>query len=135
MNGEPVPPEPMREKGAPCGTDSGKEILPMVNHMELEGILLHPGEYRVTAAGRPVLHLELEHLSRHHTPEPSLQLEARIVVMAVGELAESNRFLSPGTLLRVAGRLNQKRWVRDGKVRWGRMELLAMTIHSRAASS
>ncbi|MBF0589682.1 MAG: hypothetical protein HQL53_11200, partial [Magnetococcales bacterium] len=33
-----------------------------------------------------------------------------------------------GETLRVAGHLNQRRWIRDGQTRWGRLELVARTI-------
>ncbi|MEO5333128.1 MAG: single-stranded DNA-binding protein [Magnetococcus sp. YQC-5] len=98
------------------------------NHSVLEGILLQPVEYRVTTTGRPVLFLELEHLSRHEDPDPLLRLEVRMTVMTMGKLAEQCRSLVPGSALRVTGRLNQKRWVRDGKVRWGRIELAAIDV-------
>ncbi len=100
----------------------------VANQALLEGCLLAPVDYRVTATGRPVLWMELEHLSRHDQPDPSLHLEVRMPVMALGELADRCRTLQPGCRLRVTGRLNQKRWVRDDKIRWGRLELVALEI-------
>ncbi len=49
-------------------------------------------------------------------------------IMAIGPLAETCRSLEPGVSLRVAGHLNQRRWIRDGVTRWGRMELVARKI-------
>ncbi|MBF0179649.1 MAG: hypothetical protein HQM03_06440 [Magnetococcales bacterium] len=106
----------------------GTEHHRQANYAELEGHLLAPGDFRVTPAGRPVLVLELEHLSRHEEPESLPLLEMRMPVLVIGEQALICRSLAPGTPLRVTGRLNQKRWVRDGKVRWGCVELVAMEI-------
>ncbi|MBF0213281.1 MAG: single-stranded DNA-binding protein [Magnetococcales bacterium] len=106
---------------------------PAANQALLEGQLLAPLDYRVTSTGRPVLFFELEHLSCHEEPDSALRLEARMPVMALGELADRCRTLMPGCTLRVTGRLNQKRWVRDGKVRWGRLELVAMEIRMLCA--
>lgn len=110
-----------------------EERHPQANHTVLEGLLLKPVEYRVTAAGRPVLSLELEHISSHPEPDPALRLEVRLVVMAMGKLAEQCRSLSPNCRLRVTGRLNQKRWIRDGKVRWGSIELAAIDVQRISA--
>ncbi|MBF0271150.1 MAG: single-stranded DNA-binding protein [Magnetococcales bacterium] len=107
---------------------------PAANQVLLEGQLLAPVDYRVTPAGRPVLFLEMEHGSRHEQPDSSLCLEARMPVMALGDLALRCRSLTPGCTLRVTGRLNQKRWVKDGKVRWGRLELVAMEIRMLASA-
>lgn len=96
--------------------------------MVLEGVLITPVDYRVTATGRPLLWMELEHLSCHEQPDPELRLEVRMPVLAVGALADRWRSLTPGCRLRVTGRLNQKRWVKDGKIRWGQMELVALEI-------
>ncbi|MBF0296922.1 MAG: single-stranded DNA-binding protein [Magnetococcales bacterium] len=108
--------------------DPGTERHRQANHAELEGNLLAPGDFRVTPAGRPVLVLELEHQARCEEPESLPLLELRMPVLVIGEQALAYRSLAPGTPLRVTGRLNQKRWVRDGKVRWGRVELVAMEI-------
>ncbi|MEO5345713.1 MAG: single-stranded DNA-binding protein [Magnetococcus sp. YQC-9] len=104
-----------------------------LNHVEFDGRLMTPVDYRVTPAGRPVAYLEVEHFSTHDAPETALRLEARVVVVTMGALAESCRGLTSGTRLRVIGRLNQKRWVRDGQVRWGRLELLALKIEILAS--
>ncbi len=101
---------------------------PFANRTVLEGTLLKSGDYRLTAAGRPILSLELEHLSQYDDPEPALRLELRMTVVVVGVLAELHRRLPLGSVLRVTGRLNQKRWVRDGKVRWGVIELVACDL-------
>lgn len=107
----------------------------LANDVVLEATLLKTGDYRVTAAGRAVLWLELEHLSSYSDLDPGLRLEVRMMVMVMGELAQKHRSLSPGCLLRVTGRLNQKRWIRDGKVRWGRMELVAIDVQVLSSSS
>lgn len=98
------------------------------NRVNLEGVLLEPAKYRVTPSGRPVSTLELEHVSRSHGTEPVERLELRIPVLAMGLLAEESRGFPVGTRLRVEGRLNQKRWIRDEKVRWGRTELVAQKL-------
>ncbi|MBF0427606.1 MAG: single-stranded DNA-binding protein [Magnetococcales bacterium] len=103
-------------------------MLPFTNQAVLEGSVLKPVEYRVTATGRPVLFLELEHLSQHPDPDPSLRMEVCMPVMVMGELADQCRSLLPGMVLRVTGRLNQKRWVKEDKVRWGRHELVAIDV-------
>lgn len=104
------------------------EATRAANSVELEGRLIEPVDFRVTPAGRAVATLELEHLSTHDDPEPGLRLEARMVVVAMGPLAERYRACAVGSRLRVQGRLNQKRWIRDDRVRWGRLELLAREI-------
>ncbi|MBF0164056.1 MAG: single-stranded DNA-binding protein [Magnetococcales bacterium] len=104
------------------------EATRAVNSVELEGRLIEPVDFRVTPAGRSVATLELEHLSIHDDPEPGLRLEARMVVVAMGALAERYRACAVGSMLRVQGRLNQKRWIRDDRIRWGRLELLAREI-------
>ncbi|MBF0189580.1 MAG: single-stranded DNA-binding protein [Magnetococcales bacterium] len=109
-------------------------LSPAANQVLLEGQLLASVDYRVTPTGRPVLFLEIEHDSRHEQPDSSLSFQARMPVMALGELAARCRSLTPGCTLRVSGRLNQKRWVKDGKVRWGRLELVAMEIRMLAAA-
>ncbi|MEO5364262.1 MAG: single-stranded DNA-binding protein [Magnetococcus sp. DMHC-8] len=104
-------------------------VLPAwANHVVLEGTLAAAPEFRVTPAGRLVAHLHLEHLSQGRGTEQAQRLELRLPVLALGPLAERCRLLSQGTLLHVEGSLNQKRWVRDGKVRWGVTELLACRI-------
>ncbi|MBF0629003.1 MAG: single-stranded DNA-binding protein [Magnetococcales bacterium] len=109
-------------------TDQPEKPDAVANQVLLEGQLLTPVDYRVTPGGRPLLMLELEHLSCHEQPDSSLRLEVRLPVMALGALAEQCRTLTPGCRLQVTGRLNQKRWVRDGTVRWGRLELLALEV-------
>ena len=100
----------------------------VANRVVLEGVLLKTAEFRFTPAGRPVATLELEHRSWAVGMEPALKLELHIPVVAVGPLAEWCRRLVVGDRLRVDGRLNQRRWIRDGKVRWGRTELVARDI-------
>ncbi|MBF0417580.1 MAG: single-stranded DNA-binding protein [Magnetococcales bacterium] len=110
-----------------CFSGEVEETL-AANSVELAGRLIEPVDFRVTPAGRAVATLELEHLSIHDDPEPGLRLEARMVVVAMGALAEQYRACAVGTTLRVQGRLNQKRWIRDDRIRWGRLELLAIQI-------
>lgn len=109
-------------------TAPGAAAAQSANSLELAGRLIAPVDFRVTPAGRAVATLELEHLSIHDDPEPGLRLEAHMVVIAMGALAEQYRACAVGTTLHVQGRLNQKRWIRDERVRWGRLELLATRI-------
>lgn len=74
--------------------------------------------------------LHLEHLSEGFDSTSTQRIELRILVIALGELADQCRHLNQGTPLHVEGSLNQKRWIRDGKVRWGKTELMAHTIKS-----
>ncbi|MBF0136551.1 MAG: single-stranded DNA-binding protein [Magnetococcus sp. DMHC-1] len=105
------------------------------NQTILEGVLLEPVGVRLTPSGRPVATLELEHRSTVTDLLPLERCEVRIAVLAVGTLAEWCRNLPPGANLRVAGRLNQRRWIREGKTRWGRTELIAQRIESRPQAS
>lgn len=100
------------------------------NRTILEGTLIAPPEFRYTPAGRLVASLDVEHVSLKSGvgANPPLRIELRMPVLALGELAERCRLFSQGVSLYVEGRLNQKRWIRDGKVRWGRTELLAQQI-------
>ncbi len=100
------------------------------NRVDLSGVLVAPPELRVTPSGLTVATLELQHLSREGAAGPAQSLELRIPVVAIGPLAEPCRRLAVGTALEVEGRLNQKRWIRDGKVRWGRTELLATNLRT-----
>ncbi len=99
-----------------------------INHTVLEGTLATEPEFRCTPAGRLVAHLHLDHASGGSDGDPLQRIELHLPVLALGPLAERCRPLAPGTTLHVEGRLNQKRWIRDGKVRWGQTELLAHQI-------
>ncbi|MBF0583705.1 MAG: single-stranded DNA-binding protein [Magnetococcales bacterium] len=98
------------------------------NHVVLEGRLAFSPEFRFTPAGRLVAHLQLEHVSQGGEGDPPPRIELQLPVLALGLLAEQCRPLAQGDALRVEGTLNQKRWIRDGKVRWGQTELLARQI-------
>lgn len=98
------------------------------NYLVLEGTLATPPEFRFTPAGRLVARLCLEHLSQESAGDAPQRIELRMAVLALGRLAEQCRPLVQGTPLHVEGRLNQKRWIRDGQVRWGQTELLACQI-------
>lgn len=100
------------------------------NWIILEGILISSPEFRYTPAGRLLASLEVEHVSLESGADNPRRIELRIPVLALGTLAELCRLLSQGTQIRVEGSLNQKRWIRDGKVRWGRTEILAQNIKS-----
>jgi len=128
MVGEPVQDSGRQACAGQPENTVGVSNPPAANEVLLEGRLLGPVEYRVTPGGRAVASFELEHLSCHAQPDSGLRLEMRLPVMALGALAERCRVFSPGCLLRVTGRLNQKRWIRDGQVRWGRVELFALGI-------
>ncbi|MBF0454787.1 MAG: single-stranded DNA-binding protein [Magnetococcales bacterium] len=99
-----------------------------VNETALDGVLLESPEFRLTPAGRAVASLMIEHISEGNQSAPIKRLELRMPIVALGALADQCRDVRPGQLIRVTGRLNQKRWIRDGKVRWGKLELLAQTI-------
>lgn len=98
------------------------------NRVVLEGVLAASPEFRMTPAGRLVAHLHIEHVSQGSEGEHPPRIELRMPVLALGLLAEQCRPLAQGSLLYVEGTLNQKRWIRDGKIRWGETELLAHHI-------
>lgn len=98
------------------------------NFAVVEGTLTQPADWRVTPGGVPVARMELEHLSTPQELAPLNRLELRIPVLAMGDLAERCRTYPPGARLRAEGRLNQKRWIRDGKTRWGAVELVARSV-------
>ncbi|MBF0177561.1 MAG: single-stranded DNA-binding protein [Magnetococcales bacterium] len=97
----------------------------------LEGILLEPAAMQTTPTGLSLATLEVEHRSDMVDVQPLSRYELRMVVLAIGPLAEACRTLPPGSHLRVEGRLNQRRWIRAGKTRWGRTELVARHIESK----
>ncbi len=99
-----------------------------VNLTTLDGVVIQPADFRYTPAGRAVLHLMVEHVSRADPAAAIERLELHMPVVLLGELAERHRDITQGQYLHIEGSLNQKRWIRDGKVRWGKMELLARTV-------
>ncbi|MBF0142173.1 MAG: single-stranded DNA-binding protein [Magnetococcales bacterium] len=99
-----------------------------INQALLTGVLVEPVEFRVTPTGRTVAFLELEHRSLAKDLLPLERLELCMRVVATGSLAEQVRELHPGTPLQVEGRLNQQRRTRNGNLRWGRTELVALRI-------
>jgi primosomal replication protein N len=109
-------------------SDLGQSSHGPVNQTTLDGVILQPVEFRYTPAGRAVALLEMEHISEAGPSAVIKRLELRMPVVALGELADQCREIVPGQHIRVAGSLNQKRWIRDGKVRWGKTELFAQTI-------
>ncbi|MBF0182956.1 MAG: single-stranded DNA-binding protein [Magnetococcales bacterium] len=102
-------------------------LPPRDNQVVLQGNLAEAPEFRFTPTGRLLASLILEHFSRHEESEAQ-RIELRLTVTALGDLAEWCRTLHPGSVLHVEGRLNQKRWIRDGRIRWGQTELLAAHI-------
>ncbi|MBF0460081.1 MAG: single-stranded DNA-binding protein [Magnetococcales bacterium] len=103
----------------------------LTNQVVLEGRLAAAPEFRCTPAGRLMARLYVEHLSQETAPDTGGQpqrMELQMPVLALGVLAERCRPLAQGTSLHVEGNLNQKRWIRDGKIRWGQIELQAHQI-------
>ncbi|MBF0447712.1 MAG: single-stranded DNA-binding protein [Magnetococcales bacterium] len=106
-----------------------KSNEPHNNQIILDGVVIQPVEFRFTPSGRAVAQLMIEHISENRQGEHSInRLELHQHVVALGELADQCRDFEPGQGIRVEGSLNQKRWIRDGKVRWGKTELYARTI-------
>lgn len=113
--------------------DGQPNLDALVNQVVLDGVLVEPPILRATPNGRSVLALELEHetldsLSGQRTA-------CHIAVVALDQLAEFGRSLKMGEYLRVTGRLDQRRWIREGKTRWGRMELVARQLAVRQPPS
>jgi primosomal replication protein N len=106
-----------------------------VNQTTIEGVVLQPVDFRYTPAGRAVALLTVEHISQASPSASMERLELRMPVVALGELAERCRNIAPGQHIRAEGSLNQKRWIRDGKVRWGKTELFAQTIQISDSTS
>lgn len=98
------------------------------NQVTLEGTLLEPVVYRTTPTGQTLATLVLEQVQDTLGKLPVPRLALKLTVVALGRLADQCRPLQTGQSLHVEGSLNQKRWIRDGKVRWGKMELLARII-------
>ncbi|MBF0124046.1 MAG: single-stranded DNA-binding protein [Magnetococcales bacterium] len=102
----------------------------LANELVLGGLLLEPAEMRTTPSGQVVARLEIAHHCHDGTLPPLQEWAVRMTVLAIGPLAERCRSLFPGAKIRVVGRLNQKRWLRDGQTRWGKMELVAREIET-----
>ncbi|WP_130472253.1 single-stranded DNA-binding protein [Candidatus Magnetaquicoccus inordinatus] len=98
------------------------------NHIVLAGTLADKPEFRSTPSGRLLACFILEHLSQD-AAFSAQRIEVRMEVSALGDLATRCRSLTTGQAVCVQGRLNQKRWIRDGKIRWGAIELLAEQIN------
>ncbi|MBF0196049.1 MAG: single-stranded DNA-binding protein [Magnetococcales bacterium] len=110
-------------------SELGQSSVGIVNQTILNGVVIQPAEFRFTPTGRQVAMLIVEHLSESEKSAPIQHLELRMPVVALGDLAQTCRDIAVGQNIRVEGSLNQKRWIRDGKVRWGKTELIARTIH------
>ncbi|MBF0624232.1 MAG: single-stranded DNA-binding protein [Magnetococcales bacterium] len=106
--------------------DSG-QVIPE-NRAVVEGVLLEPVRLRNTPRGTLVAELVLAHAREVSDLPPITRCELQMTVVAVGSLAEACRNWAPGIPLRVSGRLNQRRWIRDGRTRWGPVELVAQTL-------
>lgn len=102
------------------------------NHVELEGTLAKPCDLRYTPTGIAVATLELDHTSSYPDTAPLKRMELKIVVVAFDTLADQCAALVSGTRLRFRGRLNQKRWIRDERIRWGQVELIATAMETMA---
>ena len=98
------------------------------NRVELEGVLTEPVKFRTAPSGTRVASLELEHRSPGDPNSPVPLYHLAITVVAVGELGERFAQLETGSSLKVSGQLNQRRWIRDGQTRFGKMELMARQI-------
>jgi primosomal replication protein N len=106
----------------------GQSRLELANQTILHGVVIQPAEFRFTPTGRQVALLIVEHLSESDQSAPIQHLELRMPIVALGDLAQICRDIAVGQNIRVEGSLNQKRWIRDGKVRWGKTELIASSI-------
>ncbi|MBF0415752.1 MAG: single-stranded DNA-binding protein [Magnetococcales bacterium] len=102
----------------------------LTNHVELEGTLAKPCDLRYTPTGIAVATLELDHVSNHPDTAPLKRMELKIVVIAFDSLADQCAVLVAGTRLKFRGRLNQKRWIRDERIRWGQVELIATAMET-----
>jgi primosomal replication protein N len=102
--------------------------MPWINQTTLEGGVIEPPERRVIPSGLTVTRLVVEHLSEITDLPPLERLAARLDVLATGPLGEFGATLAPGTRIHVTGSLNQRRFIRGGQVRWGRLELYARTL-------
>jgi primosomal replication protein N len=109
-------------------SELGQSNQRLNNQTTIDGVVIQPAEFRFTPTGRAVATLLLEHISEVGHSAPIKRLELRMSVIALGELAEKCRDIAIGQHVSVEGSLNQKRWIRDGKVRWGKTELIAKTI-------
>ncbi|MBF0383529.1 MAG: single-stranded DNA-binding protein [Magnetococcales bacterium] len=105
------------------GPESG-----LANQIILQGVVIQPAEFRFTPSGSEVALLVVEHISQKDQSAPIQHLELRMPIVALGDLAQKCHEITVGQNIRVEGSLNQKRWIRDGKVRWGKIELFANTI-------
>ncbi|MBF0435443.1 MAG: single-stranded DNA-binding protein [Magnetococcales bacterium] len=102
----------------------------LTNHVELEGTLAKPCDLRYTPTGIAVATLELDHVSSYSDTAPLKRMELKIVVIAFDSLADQCAVLVAGTRLKFRGRLNQKRWIRDERIRWGQVELIATAMET-----
>ena len=100
------------------------------NRVILEGVLITTPEFRYTPAGRLVTLMEIEHISVEPGNDQPQRLELHMPIIALGTLAEQCRTLKQGDSISVEGQLNQKRWIRETQVRWGKTELLARRIRA-----
>ena len=98
------------------------------NYVVLEGILIAPPVLRTTPAGRLMASMEIEHASLESGIDHPQRIALRMPVLALDAVAEGCRLFCQGAFLSVEGWLNQKRWIRDEKVRWGKTELLAQRV-------
>ncbi|MBF0445430.1 MAG: single-stranded DNA-binding protein [Magnetococcales bacterium] len=106
----------------------GQSRVELINQTILHGMVIQPAEFRFTPTGREVATLIVEHVSETEQSAPIQHLELRMPIIALGDLAQICRDITVGQNIRVEGSLNQKRWIRDGKVRWGKTELFATKI-------
>lgn len=98
------------------------------NRVTLDGVVATEVLLRVTPAGCRVASFTLAHASAVHDLDPLPRLELNLPVMALGRLADQALALAPGSRVRIQGRLNQKRWTRSGKTRWGAVELVVLDL-------
>ncbi|MBF0110687.1 MAG: single-stranded DNA-binding protein [Magnetococcales bacterium] len=109
-------------------------FTPWVNEVRLEGTLTCPCAVRTTPTGLSVAVAELDHAAEFPDTTPVKRLELKISVVLFDTLADRCAGLAAGTPVRIVGRLNQKRWIRDNRIRWGQVEIIATameTISSR----
>ncbi|MBF0146620.1 MAG: single-stranded DNA-binding protein [Magnetococcales bacterium] len=117
--------DPMHRKDKVIDVNPSGHFL---NELHLEGTLAKSCELRHTPTGLAVATVELEHTSGYSDIAPLQRLELNIPVVLFDTLADLYGDLAAGTRISVIGRLNQKRWIRDDRIRWGQVEVIATSL-------
>lgn len=104
-----------------------------INQVSLDGVLAVDPKWRHTPSGRAVATLTVEHHATEKIPEPLERLDLLLTVVVIAPLSEQCKGWLAGDHVKVEGVLNQKRWLRGGNTRWGKMELVATQIEKIAS--